>query len=120
MQQITELSGTTEWLYLYPNKTWKAHLDTKTITRQIRDCQRAESEILEGRTKKNNDSLLLQSDKGERWTPHDLRRTGASKMADLGVLPDVIDRCLNHMEQNRIRRTYLRHEYRNEMAEEWD
>ncbi len=29
-------------------------------------------------------------------TPHDLRRTMATKMADLGVLPHVIEKCLNH------------------------
>lgn len=30
------------------------------------------------------------------WTLHDLRRTFATRLADLGVLPHVIERCLNH------------------------
>jgi integrase len=30
------------------------------------------------------------------WTLHDLRRTAATKMADLGVQPHVIEACLNH------------------------
>lgn len=31
------------------------------------------------------------------WTPHDLRRTCATRMADLGVLPHVIEAVLNHV-----------------------
>lgn len=30
------------------------------------------------------------------WTLHDLRRTVASGMARLGVLPHIVDKCLNH------------------------
>ena len=29
---------------------------------------------------------------GGQWRPHDLRRTGASAMAELGALPDVIEK----------------------------
>jgi integrase len=31
------------------------------------------------------------------WTLHDLRRTAATRMADLGVLPHVIEAALNHI-----------------------
>ena len=31
------------------------------------------------------------------WTVHDLRRTCATGMADLGVLPHVIEAVLNHV-----------------------
>jgi integrase len=30
------------------------------------------------------------------WTPHDLRRTCATRMADIGVLPHVVEAVLNH------------------------
>ena len=33
----------------------------------------------------------------EPWTLHDLRRTAATRMADLGVLPHVIEAVLNHV-----------------------
>ena len=33
----------------------------------------------------------------EPWTLHDLRRTAATRMADLGVLPHVIEAILNHI-----------------------
>lgn len=53
------------------------------------------------------------------WTPHNLRHTGASIMTKLRVLPDVADRCLNHIEQNKLKRTYLRYDYDIEMKEAW-
>jgi integrase len=31
------------------------------------------------------------------WTPHDLRRTAATRMADLGVQPHVVEAVLNHV-----------------------
>jgi len=45
---------------------------------------------------------------GGRWTAHDLRRTAATFMAALGVSGDVIDECLNHVIESRVRRIYIR------------
>lgn len=33
------------------------------------------------------------------WTPHDMRRTFASRLGDLGVAPHVIERLLNHVQE---------------------
>jgi integrase len=33
----------------------------------------------------------------KHWTPHDLRRTAATRMADLGVQPHIIEAVLNHV-----------------------
>lgn len=56
---------------------------------------------------------------GKKWTPHDLRRTGATYMGDLGVRVEVIEKCLNHTEQNRLIRTYQRQEQRPQMIDAW-
>ena len=40
-------------------------------------------------------------------------------MGDLGVRPDVIEKCLNHVEPNRIKRIYQRQTLRPEMREAW-
>lgn len=56
---------------------------------------------------------------GGLWTMHDLRRTASTIMGDLGIKPEVIDRCQNHKEPNRIRRTYQRYSYKTEMEEAW-
>ena len=56
---------------------------------------------------------------GGKWTAHDLRRTGATLMGTLGVRPDVIEKCLNHVQQNKLIRIYQRQELREEQAEAW-
>ncbi len=70
---------------------------------------------MSGRSKQT-DSLMLP---GGQWRPHDLRRTGATLMAELGVLPEVIERCLNHTEQSKIKRIYQRAQYEAPMREAW-
>jgi integrase len=35
--------------------------------------------------------------RAERPTPHDLRRTMASRLAEIGVTREIRDRCLNHI-----------------------
>jgi integrase len=32
----------------------------------------------------------------DRWTPHDLRRTFASRCGDVGIAPHIIAKLLNH------------------------
>ena len=66
---------------------------------------------------KDNQSLILI---GGKWTPHDLRRTGATLMGGLGVAPDTIDKCLNHVEPNKIKRTYQRQKLEAEQAKAWE
>ncbi len=56
---------------------------------------------------------------GGNWTPHDLRRTGATMMGELGVIGEVIERCINHVEQNKLRRIYQRHDLRAEQQQAW-
>ena len=40
-------------------------------------------------------------------------------MAELGALPDVIERCLNHTEENKMKRIYQRAQYEAPMREAW-
>lgn len=56
---------------------------------------------------------------GGRWTPHDLRRTGATLMGENGVMSEVIERCLNHKEHRKVVRTYQRQELLPERREAW-
>jgi integrase len=96
------------------NEEYQSHLDEKAITKQVRDRQRIK--MIKGRTSASQ-ALLLQ---GGTWTPHDLRRTGATIMGELGVDGDVIERCLNHIEPNRIKRTYQRQRTEAAKAQAWD
>jgi len=40
--------------------------------------------------------LKLQASK-ERWTPHDIRRTVATGMASIGIMPHIVEAVLNHI-----------------------
>jgi hypothetical protein len=40
-------------------------------------------------------------------------------MGELGVMGEVIERCLNHVEQNKLKRIYQRHELKSEQREGW-
>jgi hypothetical protein len=52
----------------------------------------------------------------EGWVLHDIRRTVATGMADLGIAPHVLDRVLNHVSGtiSGVARIYNRHEYASE------
>lgn len=111
-ERLREVNGQGAWCY--PNRDGSAAVSVKTVTKQIGDRQRSLAPM-SGRSKRV-DTLSLP---GGHWVPHDLRRTGATMMTMLGVLPEVADRCLNHTEENKIRRTYLRHTYETEMNRAW-
>jgi len=112
--QILKEHCRTDWIFPARNKTkGDTHVCTKTITKQIGDRQR--SEAMSNRSQ-DTGTLVLP---GGRWTVHDLRRTCSTIMGDLGIKPEVIDRCQNHKEQNRIRRTYQRYSYQPEMKQAW-
>jgi integrase len=86
--------------YLYPGRNG-GHLSEKEVTRRLSDRQTRKP--VAGR--KNSTDLDLP---GGHWTQHDLRRTGATIMGELGIAPDVIDLCLNHTEAKKTTRTYQR------------
>lgn len=112
-EQLRDITGMTEWVF--PNSKLSGPLDTKTTTKQVADRQREPGAQLAGRTKQL-DALRLA---GGHWRPHDLRRTGASAMAELGALPDVIEKCLNHTEENKMKRIYQRAQYEGPMRDAW-
>ena len=53
------------------------------------------------------------------WTLHDLRRTFATNLAELGVAPHVIERILNHVTGSisPLARIYNRATYQKEMRD---
>lgn len=85
------------------------HVCLKSISKQVGDRQirfKQREFPLNSRVY-TNDLVLLDGINGE-WTPHDLRRTGATMMQALGINLDVIYRCQNHVIRgSRVRRHYL-------------
>lgn len=78
------------------------HLSKTEVTRRLTDRQ-TRAKPVKGR--KNSTILDLP---GGHWTQHDLRRTGATIMGELGISSDVIDLCLNHKKAKKTTRTYQR------------
>jgi len=114
-QRVKDLNSGTPWCY--PNRSSTDSVCEKTVTKQLGDRQRQGKTPMSGRAKADYaDKLALP---GGRWTPHDLRRTGATLMVSLGVLPEVAERCLNHTEENKVKRIYQRHSYESEMRQAW-
>lgn len=55
--------------------------------------------------------------KTEGWTRHDLRRTGATMLGEMGELPDIIEAALNHVAiRSTLAATYNRSRYRPHVA----
>jgi integrase len=85
--------------YVLPNADASAPADPKYITRSVARCLK--------RFKKHGVAA---------FTPHDLRRTGRTGLARLGVKADIAERVLNHARE-RIEATYDVHEYVDEKRE---
>lgn len=114
-EQVREINGTSPWVY--PDRSNSGPVCDKTVTKQICDRQRPGLQPMKGRARQDKAEALALP--GGKWTPHDLRRTGATLMVSLGVIPEVAERCLNHTEENRVKRTYQRHSYETEKREAW-
>ncbi|CAH1387981.1 tyrosine-type recombinase/integrase [Candidatus Nitrotoga sp. M5] len=116
IQQFKELkilSGNSRWVL--PGRLPDMHVCQKSLSKQIGDRQRGDKAPMKCRSLHTN-ALELP---GGKWTSHDLRRTGATTMGILGVRPDVIEKCLNHVEQNKLVRIYQRQKLEVEQGEAW-
>ena len=114
-KRVQQINGKSTWCY--PNTDSSGPVCSKTVTKQLGDRQRQPEQGTMSRRSAKAQALLLPAGK---WTPHDLRRTGATLMTALGVLPEVAERCLNHTEDNKMKRIYQRHSYAAEMATAWN
>ncbi|MBE2241666.1 MAG: tyrosine-type recombinase/integrase [Burkholderiaceae bacterium] len=117
-QALHGLTGGTAWCF--PSSDKEDHVDVKTVSKQVGDRQHRfkKRALLPGR--RNDDSLVLGRGANGEWTPHDLRRTAATMLQALGIAPEVIDRCQNHvLAGSRVRRHYLTHAYDQEKRQAW-
>jgi integrase len=102
--------------WLFPNRARTGPVSVKSFGKQLADRQRESERRFKGRSKATT-SLCLG---GGNWTAHDLRRTAATLMTQLGFSGDVVDECLNHMIESRVRRTYIRDRRPAEQARAFD
>jgi integrase len=102
--------------WVFPNSAGDGPVCVKSFGKQLADRQRPPERRLAHRSKRTAALALA----GGRWTAHDLRRTAATIMAGLGISGDVIDECLNHVIESRVRRTYIRNRRPEEQARAFD
>jgi integrase len=107
--------------YLFPSRALRKDskapsadkpCDAETLTRAV-----AKRQVLEPKSSRESNQLMLH---GGKWTPHDLRRTMATEMGELGISSDVIDKCLNHTAASRVKKTYQLQKLRSQMAAAWE
>lgn len=120
---LQALTGDTR--FCFPARTTAdeapTHVCLKSVSKQIGDRQARFKKRKPLKNRKHDDSLVLANGRHGEWTPHDLRRTGATMMQQLGVSPDIIDCCQNHvMAGSRVRRAYLHYDYAQEKQEAWE
>ena len=125
-RQLHALTGAGPWCFPASTPGTSAEgagpVGINTISKQIADRQAmfsARAVALQHR--RNDNTLVLAGGKNGKWTPHDLRRTGATMMQALGVGLEIIDRCQNHvLAGSKVRRHYLHYDYAEEKARAWN
>lgn len=117
-ERLKEISGGTDWVFPATNN--KSHVSVKTVSKQIGDRQFQFKSRKDLAKRVNSNSLVLGEGKNGEWTPHDLRRTGATTMQSLGIPLEIIDRCQNHiLAGSKVRRHYMHYDYAKEKREAW-
>jgi integrase len=113
--QLHALTKDSEWAF--PARLKEGHVDIKSVSKLVGDRQmkfKQRTRKLKGRVE--NNSLVLGD---MEWTPHDLRRTGATLMQKLKISRDVINLCQNHVIGSKVDRVYLLDDYADEKREAW-
>jgi integrase len=121
-RQLRTQTGAHKWLFPAKGLTNKTHVDLKSVTKQMTDRQEQFTERTSPLKNRRQDNTLVLADGiNGKWTPHDMRRTGATMMQALKVPSDVIDRCQNHvLAGSKVRRAYQHHDFAEEAAAAWD
>ena len=114
-EQLHTLTGASKWVF--PGRITNSHVDIKTVSKQVGDRQvkfKSRTRKLKNRVEDN--SLVLGN---EDWTPHDLRRTGATMMQKLKISREIINLCQNHVIGSKVDRVYLLDDYADDKREAW-
>lgn len=114
IQALLDMPGAEKFLFpaVARGRVIDGPANEKTLTHALSNLQGAEHKGRRGSTE-----LLLE---GGPFGSHDLRRTTSTLMEELGIPSDVVNRCINHIQPDKMKRTYMRGELRQLMTEAWD
>ena len=115
IRELHDLTGHTQWLF--PSTKSNSHITEKVITRRIGDKQVKFSNLTcELQNRKTDNSLVLGD---EKWTPHDLRRTGSTLMQQLKISREIINLCQNHVVGSQVDQHYLLAKQHRDKKDAW-
>ncbi len=106
IEEAIEISGESKWLF--PGRKEGGHLTPQAVDHALRNAQIDDPE------KKLVDVFMIPN-----FTPHDLRRTGATHTAGAGVSRFIVSRVLNHVDES-ITARYDLHEYDSDKKQAFD
>lgn len=115
-QKLKNLEPKSDWCFPSQKQPEK-HVCLKSYSKIIGDRQigfKERNKAAIGR--RHDNSLAVGNDK---WTFHDLRRTGSTLMQQLKIAPHIINLCQNHEIRNAIDKSYQQYSYEPEMKEAW-
>lgn len=114
-KQLHIITGDCAWAF--PSLKRNNHVCIKSVTKSVGDRQIK----FKNRTKKYKNRVFSNSlvIGDAEWTPHDLRRTGATLMQTLKVNRDVINLCQNHVIGTKVDKVYLLDDYADEKCDAW-
>ncbi len=116
-RKLHALSGESRWLF--PARYKNDHVCIKSVSKMVGDRQvKFKSRTKKLKCRVENNTLVL-SEEGE-WTPHDLRRTGATMMQQLKISREIINLCQNHVVGSKVDRVYLLAEFAEEKKAAWE
>lgn len=120
-KQLHALTGDSEWAF--PARYKEGHVCPKTISKQVGDRQvKFKNRTRKLKCRVENNSLVIGD---VEWTPHDLRRTGATIMQKLLKVDhknhrEIVNLCQNHVIGSKVDRVYLLDDYAEEKREGWN
>lgn len=101
IREALDLSGDSRWLF--PGRYKENHITPQAVSHALRDAQI-----------NNPKQKLIDVFEIPRFTPHDLRRTGATHATGAGVTRFIIGKVLNHVDQS-VTSRYDLHKYDSEI-----
>lgn len=112
---LKTLTGDSKWIF--PARYKDGPVCEKSASKQVGDRQ----VMFKSRTRKlkcrvETNSLIIGD---EKWTPHDLRRTGATLMQELDIPREIINLCQHHKVGSQIDKHYLQHDYKDKQKDAW-
>ncbi len=115
-KELYELTKESKWVFPATYKPM-SHICEKAVSKQVGDRQiKFKNRTKKLTSRRESNSLVLGN---EDWTPHDLRRTGATLMQKLGIPNHIVDLCQNHSILTGTQKHYLLYRYNDDKRDAW-